>query len=47
MSSAVSSSHARAFGSVGEVAGLVALGLEVEEKALGEMFFVFDEDDEG
>ena len=26
--------------------GAVAFGLEVEEKALGEVFFVFDEDDE-
>jgi hypothetical protein len=27
--------------------GAVAFGLEVEEEALGEVFFVFDEDDEG
>src|SRR5260370_307022 len=31
---------------VGFVMGAVAFGLEVEEEALGEMFFVFDEDDE-
>jgi hypothetical protein len=32
---------------VGFVMGAVALGLEVEEEALGEVFFVFDDDDEG
>lgn len=31
---------------VGFVMDAVAFGLQVEEKALGEMFFVFDEDDE-
>ena len=31
---------------VGLVMGAVALGLKVEEKALGEMFFVFDDGDE-
>ncbi len=35
------------FGAVGEVAGAVAFGLEVEEEAGGEVFFVFDEEDEG
>ena len=32
---------------VGEVLRAVALGLEIEEEALGEVGFVFDEDDEG
>ena len=31
---------------VGLVVGAVAFGLQVEEQALGEVFFVFDEDDE-
>jgi hypothetical protein len=31
---------------VGLVVGAVTLGLEIEEETLGEMFFVFDEDDE-
>ena len=31
---------------VGLVVGAVAFGLEVEEEALGEVFFVFDEGDE-
>ena len=35
------------FGAVGEVEGAVAFGLEVEKEALGEVFFVFDEEDEG
>jgi hypothetical protein len=29
------------------VVGAVAFGLEIEEKAGGEVLFVFDEDDEG
>ena len=32
---------------VGFVVGAEALGFEVEEEALGEVFFVFDEGDEG
>ena len=32
---------------VGFVVGAVALGLEIEEETLGEVFFVFDEGDEG
>ena len=32
---------------VGLVVGAVAFGLQVEEQALGEVFFVFDEDDQG
>ena len=35
------------FGAVGEMTGAIAFGFEVEEQALGEVFFVFDEDDEG
>ena len=31
---------------VGLVVGAVAFGLEIEEETLGEVFFVFDEDDE-
>ena len=32
---------------VGLVVGAVAFGLEIVEEALGEMIFVFDDDDEG
>ncbi len=35
------------FAAVGEVAGAVALGFQVEDEALGEMLFVFHEDNKG